>query len=187
MLLLNRIWLEVKKFLRENPNGFRENWSKNSQILTILRVIGEVHAKKSRRCTIVRRFLQGIWFHKQRENGVNSIMVSPKKRVRYNDKWEKPTKQMVTPTSLNIVNGVSQRSRLAPYCLSPDHTTYSRIRRYPTETKTDIRYSLASHKYSCLPNSCCIAYRKQQKALTSTRMHIEYSSCILNKKVLSPS
>ena len=48
--------------------------------MTIRRIIEGVRAKKSRGNTLVRRFIQGIYFHTQREDGANiSNVWSPQR------------------------------------------------------------------------------------------------------------
>ena len=46
ILLLNLIEPEIEKVLMKNQNGFRRNWYKTSQILTIHRILEGVRAKK---------------------------------------------------------------------------------------------------------------------------------------------
>ena len=74
-LLLNQIWIEAKKILRKNQNGFRRNQSRSSQILTIHQIIKGVCGKKSRGNIIVSRFLKSIWFHIQREYSANTTSI----------------------------------------------------------------------------------------------------------------
>ena len=65
ILLLNHIGSEVYKILKKNQNGSQRNWSTTLRIPTIHWITKGEHAKNSWGNTIVHRFLQSIWFHRQ--------------------------------------------------------------------------------------------------------------------------
>ena len=81
-LLRNRIEPKIEKILRKNQNGFRRNWTTTLQILTIRRILERVREKKTWGNTIIRRFLQSIWLHTQREDGANTTRLWPLQRNR---------------------------------------------------------------------------------------------------------
>ena len=74
-LLLHHIKLEIEKILRKNQNNFQKNQSTTSQILIIYEIIEGVCTKKTQGSTIVHRFLLGIWFHTQKEDGANTTSI----------------------------------------------------------------------------------------------------------------
>ena len=76
-LLLNRIKPEMEKIVWKNQNGFWRKRSTTLQFLTIHQIIEGVCAKKPWGNTLIWRFLQGIWFHTQREDRANTSSIWP--------------------------------------------------------------------------------------------------------------
>ena len=77
---------KIEKILRKNQNSFRRNRFTISQILTIRRILEGVRAKKLRGNNIIRRLLQSLWLHIQREDGVNSSRLRPPQNNRRSHK-----------------------------------------------------------------------------------------------------
>ena len=74
-LLLNCIEPEIEKVLWKNQNDFQGNWSTTSQNLTIRQILKEFVQKKKNSI-----FLQGVWFHTQREDAANTSNVRSPQR-----------------------------------------------------------------------------------------------------------
>ena len=83
VLLRNRIEHKIDNILRKKQKGFRRNRSTTSQILAIrknpLRRTGKI--KPTGDNTICRLY-QGLWFHSQREDGINPSGIRSTKRDR---------------------------------------------------------------------------------------------------------
>ena len=107
-LLLNRIQSKIEETLRKNQNSFLRNRSTTSKILTIRRRRAR---KKSRGNTAVHRFFQGIWFHRQTEDGASTFSTwsPPRNCYSYNDALWKDKNFFA------VVAGVLQGDTLMPY------------------------------------------------------------------------
>ena len=106
------------KILRKNQNGFRRNRS-TSQILTIPQIL--LYVQKPWGNNIIRRLLQGLWLHTQREDGTNTTRLWPTKEtvaatmMLYKNTKVKDRSPDGDADNFDIIAGVLQGDTLTPY------------------------------------------------------------------------
>ena len=117
-LLLNCIWPEVYKILKENQNGFSRNRSATFQILTVR--YRRNTCKKYRGNTLVCRFHGSIEFHAHRKDGAIWAYGYLKETITAIIILYKDMKSIVRSPNSNtdyfdIVVGILQWDRLVPF------------------------------------------------------------------------
>ena len=164
VLPCNRIEPKIGNILRKNQNGFRRNRSMTSQILTIRRILQDVHAKNLEATILFVDFAKTFdSIHREKMEQILLAYGLPKEIVTAIMMLYRNTKVKVRSLDgdtdyFNIVAGVLQGDTFAPYlftiCLdyilrtSIDKIkengfklTKERSRRYPAKTITDTDYA----------------------------------------------
>ena len=179
------------KVLKKNQNGFQRKKFTTSQILTIHQIL---------KATLFCRFLRGIWFHTKRKDGANtSSLWSPQRNCcSQNDALQKHKSQgLLTRWRQRLLRYCCWSSArryittLSVYNLPKLHSSNVDIikekgltlkkassRLYPVETIMDIDYvdGIVLLVYTLTkPNSCCIAWSRQQVALASTWIQTKWN------------
>ena len=162
-LLRNRIEPKIDNILRKNQNGFRRKRSTTSQILTICRILEDVHAKNLEATTSVDFTKAFNSIHRGKMEQILLTYGLPKETVTaimmlYRNMKVKVRSPDEDTDYFNIVAGVLQGDTLAPYlfiiCLdyvlrasidkikeNSFKLTKERSRRYPTKIITDANYA----------------------------------------------
>ena len=159
-LLQNRIVPQIDEILRKNQNGFRRNRSTTSQILTILRILEGMRAKKLQATLLFVDFTKAFdSIHRGKMEQILLAYGLPEETVAAIMILYRNTKVKVRSPDgdtdyFDIVAGVLQGDTLAPYlfilCLdyvlrtsinnireNGFELTKKRSRRYPAKTITD--------------------------------------------------